>query len=121
MFQGLLPHVILFLLAFVQNVSFSVVSRSRNRNNMKYHLIASFFSNGIWFLTFRELIRADMTFVLFPTYCAGTMLGSVLGAKLSMRIEEWVGATADPKPKVSEEVDKRLLELGLITQDQLTS
>lgn len=48
-------------LAFVQNVSFSVVSRSRNRNNMRYHMIAAFFSNSIWFLTFRELVRAELT------------------------------------------------------------
>lgn len=71
-------------LAFVQNVSFSVVSRSRNRNNMRYHMIAAFFSNSIWFLTFRELVRADMNFVLFLPYCTGTMLGSLCGVKVSI-------------------------------------
>jgi hypothetical protein len=85
----------IFILAYVQNISFSIVSRSRNRNNMKYHLIASFFSNTIWFLTFRELIKADMSFSLFIPYAIGTMLGSVTGAKISIRIEKWLGATSD--------------------------
>jgi len=85
----------IFALSFAQNISFSIVSRSRNRNNMKYHLIASFFSNTIWFLTFRELILADMSWSLFIPYAIGTMIGSVTGAKISMRIEKWLRATSD--------------------------
>lgn len=85
----------IFALAFLQNISFSIVSRSRNRDNVKYHLIASFFSNTIWFLTFRELILADMSWSLFIPYAVGTMLGSVTGANISMRIEKWLGATSD--------------------------
>lgn len=82
-------------LAFIQSISFSVVSRSRNRNNMKYHLIAAFFSNTIWFLTFRALIKGDMNFILFMPYCAGTMCGSLCGVKISMFIEKLLGASAD--------------------------
>ena len=85
----------IFILAFIQNVSFSIVSRSRNRDNIKYHLIASFFSNTVWFLTFRELIQADMNWILFMPYAIGTMIGSVLGAKISMKIESMIGATSD--------------------------
>lgn len=82
-------------LAFVQNISFSVVSRSRNRDNMTYHIIASVFSNSVWFLTFRELVKSEMSFVLFIPYVIGTVAGSVYGAKLSMVIEKFIGATAD--------------------------
>lgn len=82
-------------LAFVQNVSFSIVSRSRNRNNIRYHIIAASFSNGIWFLTFRQLILADMNFILFIPYCVGTVIGSVFGVKISMLIEKLLGASAD--------------------------
>lgn len=85
----------LLCLAFVQNISFSIVSRARNRNNTKYHLTAALFSNGIWFLTFRELVRADMNVVLFIPYVIGTISGSLSGAKLSMWIEKITGASAD--------------------------
>ena len=85
----------ILVLAFVQNVSFSIVSRSRNRNNVKYHIIAAAFSNAIWFLTFRELIRGDMNLILFIPYCVGTVLGSVTGVRLSMFIEKLLGASAD--------------------------
>lgn len=82
-------------LAFAQNVSFSIVSRSRNRNDMRYHLIAAVCSNGIWFLTFRQLVQADMNFVLFIPYTIGTVTGSVWGARTSMVIERWLGAESD--------------------------
>lgn len=54
----------ILLLAFIQNVSFSMVSRSRNRDNMTYHATCSVFSNGIWFLTMHELVAADLTYWL---------------------------------------------------------
>lgn len=82
-------------LSYIQNISFSIVSRARNRDNMSYHLIASVFSNGIWFLTFRQLILADMTWILFVPYTIGTVAGSLTGAKASMWIERKLGATSD--------------------------
>lgn len=87
--------VTILMLAFIQNISFSIVSRSRNRNNMRYHLIAAFFSNTIWFITFRQLVKADMMLLFFAPYCCGTMLGSVFGVKISMWIESKLGAAAD--------------------------
>jgi uncharacterized membrane protein YfcA len=85
----------LMLLAFAQNVSFSIVSRSRNRDNIKYHLIAAIFSNGVWFATFRYLVTSNMTWVLFVPYTIGTVSGSVTGQKISMWIERFLGAASD--------------------------
>ena len=85
---------ILFL-AYIQNISFSIVSRSRNRNNMKYHIGAACFSNSIWFLTFRELVKSDMNYILFMPYLIGTVAGSLTGVKVSMWIEKLLGAEAD--------------------------
>jgi len=82
----------ILLLAFVQNVSFSMVSRSRNRDNMTYHAICSVFSNGIWFLTMHQLVAADLTYWLIAPYIIGTVCGSIFGANLSMRIEKLIGA-----------------------------
>lgn len=85
----------LMCLAFAQNVSFSIVSRSRNRDNMTYHLIAAVFSNGVWFLTFRYLVTTGMDFALFIPYTIGTVSGSLTGQKISMLIEKWLGASSD--------------------------
>ena len=87
--------ITLMLLAFAQSVSFSIVSRSRNRNHIVYHLVASFFSNAIWYLTFRSLVTNNMTLTLFFPYTAGTMAGSVTGVKISQKIEKWLGADSD--------------------------
>lgn len=85
----------IFFLSLIQNISFSIVSRSRNRNNKKYHIIASIFSNSIWFLTFRELILGDMNFILFIPYVIGTVIGSTYGMSISMKIEKYLGAYSD--------------------------
>jgi hypothetical protein len=93
--QYIWPVISIMLLAFAQNVSFSIVSRSRNRNNLTYHLFAAVASNGVWFLTFRELVTRDMSFVLFLPYTIGTVSGSLVGVKVSMWIERWLGADSD--------------------------
>ena len=98
----IIKMLIILGLAFVQNISFSIVSRSRNRNNLRYHLIAATFSNTIWFLTFRQLVKADMNFILFIPYVIGTVLGSCLGVRISMFIERLLGASAEQHLKVVE-------------------
>jgi len=85
-------YLTLFLLAFAQNVSFSLVSRARNRDHMGYIVATSILSNGIFFATFGILVKADMSLDLAPFYLAGTVAGTVWGAKVSMRIEDWLGA-----------------------------
>jgi len=87
--------VIMMVMAFFQNVSFTIVSRSRNRNHMMYHLVAAVFSNGVWFMTMKYLvITQNMSWVLFIPYTIGTVSGSLFGQAISIRIEKWLGATA---------------------------
>jgi uncharacterized membrane protein YfcA len=82
-------------LAFIQNVAFTLTSRSRNRDKYIYHTVTAIFSNGVFFLTFRELILAEMSWVLFVPYIIGTVSGSLFGAKIAFRIERIIGARAD--------------------------
>jgi len=84
-------------LAFIQTACFAMVSRARNRDNTAYHIITSVLSNGVWFFTIRELVAADLTLALLIPYTLGTTIGSVFGAKISMKIEGVIGALADPK------------------------
>jgi uncharacterized membrane protein YfcA len=89
----MLNELILIGLAFVQTTSFSVVSRARNRNHMGYHMAASVVSNLVWFATFRQLaVVHEFGWEVAPWYIIGTLLGSMFGAKLSMRIEQLIGA-----------------------------
>ena len=91
----MLHYLSLMVLAFCQNVAFSLVSRSRNRDNISYHIIASIFSNGVWFLTFRYLVTNMMSLDLFIPYTIGTVSGSVFGVKISMWIEKLLHAQSD--------------------------
>ncbi len=100
----------ILLLAFIQNISFTIVSRSRNRGNKRYHMIAALFSNSIWFLTFRELIKGDMNLVLFMPYVMGTIAGSTYGMMISMQIEKWLGASADGHLEKDEDAEPSLIQ-----------
>jgi hypothetical protein len=100
--EFLYAGLVILILAFVQNISFSLVSRSRNRDNMKYHIIASGFSNVLWFLTFKQLIMTEMSLYVLPFYMIGTITGSVFGVKISMKIERWLGAASDRHLKEKE-------------------
>jgi len=86
-------YLTILFLAFIQNVSFTMVSRSRNRDNMSYHAICSVFSNGLWFLTMHQLVVADLDYLLAIPYIIGTVCGSIFGAKVSMKIEKLIGAS----------------------------
>jgi uncharacterized membrane protein YfcA len=84
--------LLVLFLAFIQNISFSLVSRARNRSNMTYHAAASVLSNGLWFLTMHHLVVADLSYWLLVPYITGTVAGSLFGAKISMKIEKAIGA-----------------------------
>lgn len=84
--------MLVLLLGFFQNIAFTMVSRSRNRSHMTYHASCAVVSNVIWFLTMRQLVVSDMNLWLLVPYVIGTVSGSLLGAKISMRIEKAIGA-----------------------------
>lgn len=86
---------VLLGIAIIQNISFTMVSRSRNRDNKVYHVIAAIFSNGIYFLVFKVMMDSKFAIELILPYVAGTVTGSVLGMKVSMIIEKLIGASAD--------------------------
>jgi len=99
--QGVfLPIAVMIVLAFFQNIAFTLVSRARNRDNDNFHLIASLLSNGVWFLTFRYLIvDQSMGWELFIPYTVGTVLGSLSGAWISQRVEAALGMKkGEPAP-----------------------
>lgn len=84
--------IIILLLAFIQNIAFTMVSRSRNRDSHAYHAICSVFSNGIWFATMHQLVATDLQWIMVIPYIIGTVTGSMLGATISMKIEKVIGA-----------------------------
>ena len=51
---------LIILLAYVQNISFSMVSRARNRDSQWYHASCSVMSNGLWFATFHLLVVEEV-------------------------------------------------------------
>lgn len=91
----MISFLVVMALAFIQNVSFSLVSRSRNRDHAGYLVATSVFSNLVWFLCMKLLILSDMSLLILPSYVIGATAGSLFGARLSMKIEKILGASSD--------------------------
>jgi len=64
-------------LVILQNASFTLVSRARNNNSLKYHTIVSILSNGIWLLVIRQVVLNLDNWILMLTYLVGSVVGSV--------------------------------------------
>lgn len=87
-----MDYIFILVLALVQNISFTMVSRARNRDNMAYHAGCSIVSNSVWFVTMHYLIATDLDWVMAIPYICGTMVGSLAGAKISIYIERVISA-----------------------------
>jgi len=89
--------IILFCVAFVQNIAFTWSSRSRNSGDPSWHRLAAYFSNGIWFLTnilimkqIWQSLETGSYLILFITgivYCIATSEGSTLMMKWMLKKE----------------------------------
>ena len=63
-----MKYLIFFGLVLAQSMSFTFVSRARNRNNVKLAAIASFFSNTTWILVFRHIVLNLEDWVMYPQH-----------------------------------------------------
>lgn len=95
----MIPFINILVLSTVQNIAFTILSRSRNRDNIYYHAVASIVANTLYFLIFRELVLSEMGIDLLLAYILGTTIGSIGGGKFSMWFEQIIGATADGNHK----------------------
>lgn len=85
-----MQFIILFLMTILQNLSFTVVSRARNSDNILFHAIAAVASNGLWFIVANSVIAKPNSVALGITYVAGTVTGSLIGHYVSMNFfEKW--------------------------------
>jgi hypothetical protein len=75
-------------LTILQNASFTLVSRARNRKSLLYHGAAATCSNGIWLLVFRNLSMNLSNTSLMITYVIGAVTGSVLMHWFAMKFLE---------------------------------
>jgi hypothetical protein len=82
-------------LSCAQNVTFSLVSRARNRNHHAWHAIASVLSNSVWFLTFAFMTKSGWGLELIIPFTAGTTAGSLIGTHIAMKVEVFLNASGE--------------------------
>lgn len=76
--------LLLLLSVFLQNASFTLVSRARNTKSIRFHAIASFASNGMYLLVIRQIVTNLDSIGMQLTYLFGSVAGSVFMHWLSM-------------------------------------
>ncbi|HAU07530.1 MAG: hypothetical protein UW46_C0011G0028 [Candidatus Yanofskybacteria bacterium GW2011_GWF1_44_227] len=86
-FETIAPVAVLLFAATAQSISFTNVSRARQRKNENYLLWASIFSNGVWYLTAHLLVVKVLPMYMLIPYTMGTLYGGMIGQFVSMQIE----------------------------------
>lgn len=91
----LLP--LLFVIAFVQNMAFTAVSRSRNGGDVAHHRRVAYLSNGIWYVTqvlifgalWKALTEGSFSLIALVgvVYIAATAEGSAFMMKRLLKSE----------------------------------
>lgn len=75
-------------LTFLQNASFTLVSRARNSRSIKFHAVAAILSNGVWLLVIRQVILNLDKWWLMVAYLVGSVIGSITMHHISMKYIE---------------------------------
>lgn len=76
--------LMLFGSTFLQNASFTLVSRARNSKSLGFHAIASTLSNGIWLLVIRQVVQNLNSTLMMAVYLVASVLGAVFMHWFSM-------------------------------------
>lgn len=86
---------LVMVLAYVQNMTYGLQSRSANRNSNAYHAIAALAANYVFFLNRKLLVTREVPMVLLAAYVFFTILGTLHGNTISMKIESLLGLSAE--------------------------
>jgi len=88
----------LMIMAYIQNVSYGLQARAGTRSSNVFHLVTAVMANLVFFVTFRYLVKGNMTLSLLPAYMFATIFGSLHANLASRKIENLIGArTEAPK------------------------
>ncbi|TSC60371.1 MAG: hypothetical protein LiPW15_249 [Parcubacteria group bacterium LiPW_15] len=86
---------LVMVLAYVQNTTYSLQSRSANRNSNAYHLLAAVAANFAFFWSLRLLVKSDLPTALLAPYVFATILGTLHGNTISIKIESALGLSPE--------------------------
>lgn len=103
-FAVLTVSCLLLVLSAWQQMSFTLKSRSGQRDNPRYLAWASVFSNGVWYITLAPLAMNGITLDKAIPYIIGGAMGSLVGQLVGMWAERWTGALVHEAPVASKPV-----------------
>lgn len=78
-------------LAYLQNTTYALQSRAGMRNSNLYHLLAAVAASFSYFWSIQLLVNNNITLVLLVPYVFATVIATIHGNKLSIRIEKMLG------------------------------
>ena len=87
----LAPTLFLMVIAYLQNLGFTMSSRAKNRESHNYVIFTNTVISIVWFFTFQHLIEHQMAFMLLLPYTVSTVFGSLTGGWVSIKIERLFG------------------------------
>lgn len=87
-----MEYLLLFSLTAIQSITGTLSIRAKNRSNLSYALTCTAINNSVWFFTLMYLVTGDMILPMVIPYVTGAVLGAAIGVKVSIWIENLIGA-----------------------------
>ena len=97
--------------SFIQNMAFTLVSRSRNSGDPEYHRYCAWASNGIWFLCYTFLFSSILDDIRAQNWVPIIIVGIVYGLATAE------GSVRMMKIAIKKEKGKRKVGVGLKPED----
>jgi hypothetical protein len=110
-FDYSLKLAILSIVSFVQNMAFTLVSRSRNSGDPDYHRYCAWASNGIWFMCYTFLFSSILQDIRDQNWLPIVIVGIVYGLATAE------GSVTMMRYAIKKEAGKRKVGTGLKADD----
>ena len=125
MTETVLMLVLLAIVAFIQNMMFTLVSRSRNSQDPNYHRYCAWGSNGVWFICQVMIVKNIWTaihagqwwyaIIAGVVYSLATTEGSVLMMKKLIKSES--GKRRVGSNDKIDKIERRIIDLENIHKE----
>src|SRR3989338_1616032 len=121
-FGSFWQHIGVMAFGLMQNIAFTFVSRTRNRDKDLPHIVSAICSNGFWYLTTSSVFflsflggegaqAGSIPYHFLMPYLLGFASGSLIAAEICKPLESFFGSKADATAQEKENEKKTILQL----------
>jgi hypothetical protein len=110
----ILTMILVMELGYLQNTTYTMQSRGATRNHNGYHAIGAVLASFTFFASLRVLVLHDLPLVLLAPYMFMTVLGTLHGVRVCIRIEKFFHIYVGDKVKGAVDIRKLMPSIAAL-------